>query len=313
MVLQGQLSGAVGRATGRTPQIIAVESTIFLFETLAVAGTALSGGRPFTAAAALLATRTLGVAVLGLLSRRAAPWERAGSDAIRQRIREMWRPATAAMLIPLSQALYLQGSIMAVGLAAGPGVVPVVTSLRTLSRIALQATLIIAVPFMPEFAAAQARGDRARISLITGGITVTGAVIGAGYALILAIGGRTLLSLWTGGSVTAPQAMLVLTAIGLALSAIWGPLSDLLLSVNRHESFSIAYVAAAGVTVAATVPLVHAFGVTGAALANLIVETVVLTVVVRALVGITGPIRITTEAFRYALPRGRAGANRSTK
>ncbi len=301
--LQGQLFGAVARATGRIAQAITIESTITLVEAVAVAVVALTRGGPLAAAATWLIVRGIGVASLYGLSRRVAPWRTPSSKPVGHRIRQMWRPAIAATLIPVSQALYLQGSAIAVGFAAGAASVPIVTSLRTLSRIALQGIAIIAVPLMPEFASALVRSDTRRASMIMNGLAAIGIFAGGGYALVLALAGKPLLALWTGGSVAAPQTMITLTAIGLAASVVWNPLSDLLLSVNRHESFTIAYGVCAVLTVALTVPLVHVLGVTGAAAANLLLEVVMSVVVVRALVAVAGPIRIRLETLTYVLPR----------
>jgi hypothetical protein len=51
------------------------------------------------------------------------------------------------------------------------------------------------------------------------------------------------------------------------------------------------------------VPLVHVLGVTGAAAANLLLEGAMAFVVVRALVAVTGPIRIRAETLAYVLPQ----------
>jgi O-antigen/teichoic acid export membrane protein len=300
--LQGQLFMAVARATGRIAQAIMIETTVGLAEALAVGVTALAKGSPVMAAAGLLVVRAISVAAMYVLSRRAAPWRRGPSQKVGHRLRQMWRPAMAATLIPVSQALYLQGSAIAVGFAGGAAIVPIVTSLRTLSRIALQAIAIVAVPLMPEFAAMYVRSDRQRASLIVSGLIAISVIAGGGYALVLGFAGKPLIALWTGGSFVPPQAMVTLTAIGLAASVVWNPLSDLLLSINRHESFSIAYCICALLTAALTVPLVHALGVTGAAAANLLLESVMAFVVVRALVAVTGPIQMSVDTLAHVLP-----------
>jgi O-antigen/teichoic acid export membrane protein len=306
LTLQGQLFLAVGRATGRTAHVIAIDSTTSLCEGLAIAGVVLAGGRPVEAAMAWVLVRAGGVAALFILARRAAPWMRLAPGALSGRIREMVRPALAAMAIPLAQAIYLQGSGIAVGFAAGVAAIPLVTSLRTLSRLGLQAALVGVVPLMPEYAAAHANGDRGRGSLIAGALATGCLAMGVGYALVIAVFGRSLLHLWTGGSIIAPQSMVTLTALGIVASVLWNPLADLLISINRHESFSVLYCLGAIGTVLLTVVLVRMIGVTGAALANLLLEAAMAGIVLRALARHGGRIAFGQEALASLMPRLRA-------
>jgi O-antigen/teichoic acid export membrane protein len=306
LVVQGQLFLAMGRATGRTAHVIAIDSTTALCEGLAIAGTVFAGGRPVEAAAAWLTVRACGVAALFILARRATPWAHSAPRALSGRIREMVRPALAALAIPLAQAIYLQGSGIAVGFVAGVAAMPLVTSLRTLSRLGLQAASVGAVPLMPEYAAAHANGDRRRASLIAGALATGCLAMGVGYALVITVSGRTLLHLWTGGSIMAPQAMIVLTAFGIVASVLWNPLADLLIAINRHESFSVLYCLGAIATVLLTVVFVRMIGVTGAALANLLLEMSMAGIVLRALVRHGGRIAFGHEAVSSLMPRWRA-------
>lgn len=302
LTLQGPLFAAAARSEGRTPQAIAIDSTTQLLEGLAVAGVALAGGTPFDAALAYLTARVVGVGIMRMFARGAAPWIRSRVPASRQRIREMWRPALAAMALPVSQAIYLQGSAMAVGAAAGAAAVPIYASLRTLSRLGLQVSAMFAVPLMPEYTAAHARGDSRQTSVIAGALTLASLGLGVGYALVIGLFGRVLIGLWTHGAIQPPEAMIALTAIALAIGVLWNPLSDLLLAINRHESFSYAYVGCALAAVAATFGLVRALGIAGAAIANLAFETVMAITVLRALRKYGGPILLGPDAILAAIP-----------
>ena len=297
LTLHGPLFGAVVRSVGRTAQAIAFEATIQLCEWTAVLVVALTSGAPREAALAYLSIRACGVVAWFWYARHVAPWMRAPAQASPQRIRQMWRPALAAMALPLSQAAYLQGAALAAGAAAGAAAVPIYTSLRTLSRIGLQAVAVVAIPLMPEYTAAHARGDTRRTAAIAGGLAIASLAAGVGYALVIGFFGAPLLALWTGGSIAPPQAMITLTAIGLAIGLLWVPLSDLLLAINRHESFAYWYGLCAVLAIALNFALVRRIGITGAAAANLVLEIAMLGAVARGLLRYGGSITLAPSAF----------------
>jgi O-antigen/teichoic acid export membrane protein len=301
LALQGPLLTMIARAMGRTAQAIAIEGTMQLVEGLAAIAIAVGGGHPLQVAIATMALRAAGLLAFLIYVRRIAPWLGGVGHASRQRVREMWRPAAAAMMLPLSQAGYLQGSAVAVGAAGGAMLVPVYTSLRTLSRIGFQAALIVVIPLMPDYAAARARGDDRRSALIVGSVGIVVLALGIGYALVLGVLGRTLLDAWTGGLIRPPQAMIALTAVAAAMSIVWTPLSDLLLAINRHERFAYTFALCAAAAVGLTLVLVRLIGVTGAAAAGLLLELTMLLTVLASLRRHGGPVEWRPTALVAAL------------
>ncbi|WP_396932396.1 lipopolysaccharide biosynthesis protein [Mycolicibacterium sp.] len=302
--LQSKLFMAAINAHGGFALTASFEATVLLAEGLAVIAIAITGGTPLEAAFGYLIVRTFGVAgYVGLACRR-AKWLVLGfRHSTRARMSELLRPALAAMTLPLAQAGYLQGTALAVGAAAGAATVPIFTSLRTLSRVGLQAILAVAVPMMPEFTAEHARGNVPWLQRITGALTTLNVVVGAIAGLILFLGGNELLRWWTRGTISAPQAMISLTAVGLVAGAVWNPLSYLLLSVNRHEKFAYAFGFATCVAVILSYAFVRNWGVTGAAAANLLLDLAMLIVVVKQLWLVTGPFPLGLSAMHVIVPQ----------
>lgn len=302
--LQSKLFMAAINAHGGFPLTASFEATVLLAEGLAVISIVIAGGTPLEAAFGYLVVRSLGVAGYVRLALRRANWLVLGFRySTRARISELLRPALAAMTLPLAQAGYIQGTALAVGAAAGAAAVPIFTSLRTLSRVGLQAILAVSVPMMPEFTAEHARGNLPWLQRITGALTTLNIVVGATAGLILFFGGNALLVWWTRGTIVAPQSMIALTAIGLVAAAVWNPLSYFLLSVNRHEKFAYAFGFATCVAVILSYALVRHWGVAGAAAANLLLDLAMLYIVVRQLRLVTGPFQLGPSALQVLIPQ----------
>ena len=304
VAMQSNLFMAAMRAHGAFALSTTFEATVQLTEGLAVIAVALSGGTPLEAAVAYLLVRSIGVAGHVLLARRRAKWLILGFKfASRVRMSELLRPALAAMMLPLAQAGYLQGTALAVGAAAGAAIVPIFTSVRTLSRVGLQFLMAITLPILPEFTAEHARGNLPWLKKVTGGITTLNAVIGTIAAVVLIFAGQPLLSWWTKGAIAAPQAMIALTAAALVAGAVWNPLSYFLLAVNRHEGFTYTFAIAAIAAIFLSYVLVRQWGVTGAAAVNLLLDLAMLVCVVFQVRRLTGPFPLGASALGVLVPQ----------
>lgn len=303
LALQGSLFMAVMRAQGAFARSTTWEATVQLGEGGAVIAVALLGQPPLHAAFAYLAVRSVGVAGHVILARHHSPWLKIGAQRFNlAHAREMLRPALAAMMLPLSTAGLLQGTALAVGAAAGAAAVPVFTSLRTLSRVVLQVLMTVNLPILPEFTGQFARGNRAWIAKATAGIASFNALAGLAGALALGLLGEWLLAWWTRGAISAPQAMIWLTAAAIAVNTLWNPMSNLLLAVNRHLGFANVYVLASLTTVGLTYHAVDHFGVTGAAAAILLMDLLMLAVVTRLVRRHIGEFEFGWQALLMLLP-----------
>lgn len=307
IAMQSQLFMATMRAHGAFALSTSVEATIQLAEGLAVIAIALSGGTPIEAAFGYLGIRSLGVAGHVLLARRRAHWLAIGvRDVRRHRISQLTRPALAAMIMPLAQAGYLQGSVVAVGAAAGAAAVPIFTSLRTLSRVALQLILSLTMPILPEFTAEHERGNTPWLQRILGAMNTLNALVGLLAGLTLLALGNSLLKWWTHGAIAAPQMMITLTAAGLLAGAVWNPMSYFLLAVNRHEAFTYYLGVAATLMVFFTYVCVRRWGITGAAGSALILDIFMLACGIAQLKRLVGTVPFGISALRVLVPPRRS-------
>lgn len=303
VALQSSLFMAVMRAEGLFAQTTSLYATMQLCEGVAVMAVALTGGSPIAAAIAYCSVRTIGVSAQAFLALRRARWLRLGLRAgTRSRVYELLRPALAAMMLPLSQALHLQGTALAVGAAAGAAAVPIYTALRTLSRTGLQLLMTLTLPILPEFTAEHARENGQWVKRITGGIATFNALAGILAAIGMLLLGEWFLALWTKGTIQPPYAMLALTAAAMAASMVWNPLSNLLVAVNRHEAFTYSFLIVAALATALTYIFVDRWGIVGSAVVSLMLDGVMLVLTWWLVRRLTGPFPLGTDAIRILLP-----------
>jgi O-antigen/teichoic acid export membrane protein len=280
-VLQGSIFFSAFKCDGKFATGAMWNALIIMWESSLVILVVYLAGSPTAAASALVAGRISGLVAQNLALRKTVPWLTVGlKRATLREIGVLLVPAGTVMLVPLAQALFLQGAAIAVGLAAGQGAVPAFTASRTLSRTGLQACWLFNAALMPEFSVARARGDNVSQTSIVLFTVAVSIVLLLPFAVLLGTLGPYIIRVWTRGVVHAPSDLLWLMAATVVVGGLWYPLSNLILAVNRHASYSYAYVIlAVGCLPLAYFLSLH-FGAAGAAAAMLVVDLGMLTVLV---------------------------------
>jgi O-antigen/teichoic acid export membrane protein len=248
---------------------------IFFCETTSALVMAALGGGPAQVALAFCGVRLAGSGLLALGLRPHAPWLRkSGWRADRGELRIMLRPALAALVYPAANAVALQGAVLGIGAVGGPAAVPAFALVRTLSRTMLQFAFRFNVAAMPRFTVAMAQGERAQaVQLIALNLAVTLLlVIPAATGLLLL--GQWFVARWTGGLVQPSFTLLAALVLAMLGNALWLPLSNLILAINRHGAFAYFYLAAACIAVGLGTALTATFGATGMAGAMVVLEAV---------------------------------------
>ena len=251
--------------------------TVVLVEAAAALGLALAGGSPVQVATAYLLARLAGTVLMSLALHRKAPWLRHTDWRVDgKEVRGLLRPALAALVLPGAQAVTIQGSVMVIGAVGGPAAVPAFAVVRTLSRTALQFAFRFNVASMPRYTVHAAQGDHARASQLVLLNVAVAALLVIPAALGMLLLGQWFVALWTGGLIVPGFALLAVMIAGMLADAAWFPLSNLLLAINRHGSWTYVYLIAAVVSIAAGIPLVAAMGALGMAWALLAQELVMM-------------------------------------
>ncbi len=233
------------------------------------------GGNIEAAAATYLLLGVVGIAVRMVWLRALARWLVFFSWRVSfGEIRRLLQPALAMLALPLAQALFLQGTVAVVGLAAGAATVPAFTAVRTLSRVGVQLAMIVNRAVLPEFTMAAAAVDHSRRARLAFMSIASSIVILLPIFFAVVIGGPLILKLWTHGAIHAPYALIVVMAVTMVVNGTWFPISNLILALNLHSQYSYYYLAAAAGSVLLSYPLVRWLGSPGAAVSLLALDCI---------------------------------------
>lgn len=239
------------RANGEYALHSFLAATVRLMQYAAIWVAALAGGGPMAAAAAFFGVRVVVTPVLAatLLVRHA--WLHYGLQQVRpQVLRRLVKPALANIAIPFSQALNLQGLVLVVGAVLGPAAVVVFSTLRTLTRLALQMIRVVSGAMEPEMASAFGSGDHAllgRLFVHSLRAAILLCLVTVGFLWVF---GAEILRLWTGGGVEmVPQLFGWLLAAAVA-GALWFSPLFVLRAANQHVRVAAASVITSVMSVA---------------------------------------------------------------
>ena len=287
--LQTGVTGAGYRAIGGYALSGYISAVTMALEAAGALALVIAGFRPAAVAIWYLGTRTTTMAILAIVLARRAPW----LTTLRWQsslgvLRHLLRPAAAVMVLPAALAISIQGTVLVIGAVLGSAAVPTFTAIRTLSRVAVQAILIVNHALMPSMTAARAVDDGARVARYAAASLVVSLALAIPAAVVLLVGGRWIVGVWTHGILHPDLPVLGIMAAIMVLNALWAPAANLILSINRHEGYTWFYLVVSASGLAVCVPLTGWLGVRGAALSLLIVEAVML-------------VRIATLSRRLAL------------
>jgi O-antigen/teichoic acid export membrane protein len=282
VAVQGSVFFAGFRAAQLFPVGAFCNATVLLIENAALVVTVALGGGIVAAASAWLLGRAVGLVGQNWLLRRRVPWLRIGlARGSWAEARALLAPAGAVMLMPIAQALVLQGTALVVGAAAGPAAVPVFAAARTLSRVGLQMCWIVSTPLMPEFSAAAARGDRRGMAAMVLATLAFSGLLVVPYGLGFMVLGQAVIAAWTHGAIVAPWGLVVVMGLTIVLGGVWYPVSNLLLACDLQARYTRAYVVLAGLSLPVAFVAVRGVGVAGAGLTMALLDGVMLVLVLR--------------------------------
>jgi O-antigen/teichoic acid export membrane protein len=238
------------RASGDYALHRALHGTTRLLQFVGVWIVALTGGGPVLAAAAFFVVRALATPMYAVLLVRRHPWLRFGFvHARKSELRRLFRPALANMAMPLAQALNIQGIVLAIGAMLGPLAVVVFSTLRTLTRLALQLIITVSQSAEPELAAAYGAGNRALMQSLFMHAFRAGLWLALAAAAGLALLGSIILEIWTHGKVAMEPALFAWLLTSAAASVLWYGALTVLKAANRHLRAASVYVIASGTAV----------------------------------------------------------------
>jgi O-antigen/teichoic acid export membrane protein len=231
----------------------------------------------FTAVASgMLIARSLCFASVFLIAQKGDIAIRWGiAEARFSEVKNMFRPAIAFMVFPLTNALTFQGVTLAVAYMFGPAAVATFNTYRTLSRVSVQFSGIFSHAIWPEFSSRFGSGGVESVRSLYRRTAILGAIASLLLSVVIFFVSPWILKAWARGSIEFLPELMALLLTYAALGGIWHMPRVLLMSINCHERLA-GWVMLSGLLVVPTaLALGTLMGLNGIGVAMLIAEIVV--------------------------------------
>lgn len=280
--LQAGFLTAVFRCEGK----YAIGATLFtllrLSEFAAAAIAVNAGGGPVFVASSYLMAKIVGFVVVRRVLARQISWIVYGLKHARAPVaRSLFKPAMGFLAMPIANALNLQGMVTVIGAILGPSSVVVFSTLRTLSRLAFQAMVVVANAVWPEISRAFGKGDLHATRFLHKKASQISLWLALILAVCLSLLGPAILRVWTGGDVPMDKFLYESLLLVVVVDAVWYPSSVTLLAINSHQRIAWYNLTLTIAMVSLAVPMLSAFGLKGAAAPLLVTGAVMSATVIR--------------------------------
>jgi len=281
---QGGLLNGGFWVSGKYPTGMIFSATTNLLEFLCFGIAVILGGGPIQAAAGYVIGRILGTSLMWIGQRKISPWLHYGfKQASLGELKRLTAPAFASLAFPLGNALNIQGMRLVVGLALGPAAVAVFTTLRTLSNLVVQPRAVINRLIEPEMAMAYGAEDNSlfgRLFTRSCQLSFWGCLVAS---MVVGLAAHWLFPVWTGGKLLMHWPTFILLLVAVLINSLWYTALMVPYATNRHTQIAMFYMLVYGIG-GFLLGYVGAksFGLTGTALALVIVEVLMAAIVIRA-------------------------------
>jgi O-antigen/teichoic acid export membrane protein len=244
-----------------------------LVEASLATAVAIVGGSLLSVALTYLATRSIGTLGYGLLLRLKSPWLRLGIEHAKlETVKCMAAPALGFVALPAGNALSLQGYTVLIGAVLGPVAVVAFSTIRTLTRITFQLLSIIARTIWPELSSAFGAGNIPLARTLHRRACQAALVLSVSCGSLLWIMGPFLYRKWLHNSASFDTVCFDVLLLVVAANSFWYTSSVVPMSTNEHHRIALAYLAGTAVSLLMASILVRPLGITGAALALLVID-----------------------------------------
>src|SRR5712664_1487709 len=244
----------------------------WIMATIAVA----LGAGPLRVAGALLVARILGTFVMGWLMVRKSPWLRFGFRHARfSSVQRLAPLAVAFMAFPVGSALSVQGMVVVVGIVLGPVAVATFSTMRTLTRLGFQIMETIKNSVWPELSAAYGAQNWNLARKLHRTACQASLWLSILAVVFLFIAGGRIVTVWSHGRIVMDVSAFRWLLLVVVANSFWNTSSVATMASNKHQRIAAAYFAATAAATVVAYLLLPRFGLSGAAMALLIVDITV--------------------------------------
>lgn len=229
--------------------------TFLLDSLLPIEGAALIiivflGGGLVEVAFAMLVLRLIGWLIFRLILLKKEPWLRLSyNKASWSKLQSLLSPSLAIITLTLSNALMLQGVILAIGWVMGPAIVAIYGAARMLTRIPLQFSSLVWRASIPELTRSQNSNNVTLTRKLLSVNVIFSLLVTTPPLLALILFGPQLLEYISVGKLKAPTVLFIFLALAAFSNALWNATASFLIANNRQKKFSYLYLLLCGLTV----------------------------------------------------------------
>lgn len=184
-------------------------------------------------------------------------------------------PGLIFMLIPLSNMIYLQGSVLVISSILGSVAVAIFTVHRTLANLIQRFTNVIDPAIKPELTAGEVRGDYPKIQLIHKFFNKLILFISISLSSILLFVGKDLMNLWTNGEIAFDKNLWIVFIVLVPVLAFWSFNSSFQEATNKYGKLAIARISTTILGLILAILLGNQFGLIGILIGFLISELLI--------------------------------------
>jgi len=258
-------------------------TTLRFVETVAATAAGVVTRSLLAAATTFLIVRSLGTVLYALVLRRRCPWISMGLKyARKERIRELAAPALGFIALPLGNALSIQGFTVLIGILSGPIAVTMFSTLRTLARLNFQLTTVIAWALWPELSAAFGAGDIRLARILHRRAYQASLALSLAAGVFLWFAGPLIYRVWIRNAVAFDATTFHIMLVVTLANSLWFTSSVVPMSTNAHHRLTIALTIASAVALGLGWVLVSLMGISGAACSLLLIDSLMVSLVLRA-------------------------------
>ncbi len=282
VALQMNLVNIAYRSIGRYAQGTFLLDLLIPVERFCLLAIAFAGGKFTECAVAMLCVRCVGFFAYYHILRRSAPWVCLGwTHASVEEVRTLAKPAFAALSLPLSTALSIQGAIFVFGIVFNPATAALFGTIRTISRVPLQLAGTLSRATIPEMTIAHSKGDQARLDFLIwvnlGGV----ALVSIPSVVVFLLFGQQLLDLLARGHLHGSFELFLVMSVIMVLQATWNTFASFLVSLNRQQLFAYIFACVSALSLVGSYYLAP-FGLVVATISLLFADALMLLVVIVA-------------------------------
>lgn len=184
-------------------------------------------------------------------------------------------PGLLFLMITLSYALKIQGSILVISSIVGTGAVAIFSVHRTLANLISKVINSINCALWPELTAAETRKDYKKMQTAFNFLIKLSLFLSFSLAVFLFFAGKDIIRIWTSNRIEFQPILWLLFLVYLPFTVFWETSGIFQLSTNKHKKYALARLSSAILGIILAVFLTKIWGFSGTLLGFVITELII--------------------------------------